>query len=75
MTESRPRPQSTTSRLPPRPTYGDRPLKRAIQRLLENPLALRVLEGDFEEGDTVRVDVENGELRFEKATAAEPATT
>jgi len=35
--------------------------------------ALRLLEGDFEEGDTVRVDVSDGELAFEKAPAAEPA--
>jgi len=55
------------------PTYGARPLKRAIQRLIENPLALRLLEGEFGEGDTVRVDVEDGELVFEKAGAAEPA--
>ena len=55
------------------PTYGARPLKRAIQRLVENPLALRLLEGEFEEGDTVRVDVESGELMFEKAPAAAPA--
>jgi ATP-dependent Clp protease ATP-binding subunit ClpB len=55
------------------PTYGARPLKRAIQRLVENPLALRLLEGDFAEGDTVRVDDKDGELRFEKAPAAEPA--
>ena len=55
------------------PTYGARPLKRAIQRLLENPLALRLLEGDFVEGDTVRVDVENGEIVFERADAAAPA--
>jgi ATP-dependent Clp protease ATP-binding subunit ClpB len=55
------------------PTYGARPLKRAIQRLVENPLALRLLEGEFEEGDTVRVDVEDGELVFAKAPAAEPA--
>ena len=55
------------------PTYGARPLKRAIQRLVENPLALRLLEGEFEEGDTVRVDVTDGELGFEKAPAAEPA--
>jgi ATP-dependent Clp protease ATP-binding subunit ClpB len=55
------------------PTYGARPLKRALQRLVENPLALRLLEGEFEEGETVRVDVEDGELVFEKATAAEPA--
>ncbi len=55
------------------PTYGARPLKRAIQRLVENPLALRLLEGEFEEGDTVRVDVSNGQLSFEKAPAVEPA--
>jgi ATP-dependent Clp protease ATP-binding subunit ClpB len=55
------------------PDYGARPLKRALQRLVENPLALRLLEGDFEEGDTVRVDVKNGELVFEKTQAAEPA--
>jgi ATP-dependent Clp protease ATP-binding subunit ClpB len=53
------------------PTYGARPLKRAIQRLVENPLALRLLEGEFAEGDTVRVDVQDGELVFEKALAAE----
>jgi ATP-dependent Clp protease ATP-binding subunit ClpB len=55
------------------PTYGARPLKRALQRLVENPLALRLLEGDFAEGDTVRVDAQNGELVFEKARVAEPA--
>jgi ATP-dependent Clp protease ATP-binding subunit ClpB len=55
------------------PTYGARPLKRAIQRLIENPLALRLLEGEFGEGDSVRVDVEGGELVFEKAAAPEPA--
>jgi ATP-dependent Clp protease ATP-binding subunit ClpB len=55
------------------PTYGARPLKRALQRLVENPLALRLLEGDFAEGDTVRVDAHNGELVFEKAGVAEPA--
>jgi ATP-dependent Clp protease ATP-binding subunit ClpB len=56
------------------PTYGARPLKRAIQRLVENPLALRLLEGEFAEGDTVRVDVgDAGELSFVKAGTAEPA--
>jgi ATP-dependent Clp protease ATP-binding subunit ClpB len=54
------------------PTYGARPLKRAIQRLVENPLALRLLESEFTDGDTVRVDARDGELVFEKA-AAEPA--
>ncbi|HEX9416651.1 MAG TPA: ATP-dependent chaperone ClpB [Gaiellaceae bacterium] len=55
------------------PTYGARPLKRAIQRMIENPLALRLLEGEFAEGDTVLVEVKDGELEFEKARAAQPA--
>ena len=52
------------------PAYGARPLKRAIQRLVENPLALRLLEGDFADGDTIRVDAADGEIRFEKLGAA-----
>jgi ATP-dependent Clp protease ATP-binding subunit ClpB len=52
------------------PAYGARPLKRAIQRLVENPLALRLLEGDFADGDTIRVDVEDGEIRFAKTGVA-----
>ena len=44
-----------------------------VRRSLENPLALRLLEGEFREGDTVRVDARNGELAFERATVAEPA--
>ncbi|HXG76293.1 MAG TPA: ATP-dependent chaperone ClpB [Gaiellaceae bacterium] len=55
------------------PAYGARPLKRAIQRLLENELARRLLEGAFAEGDTVRVDAVDGELVFERAGAAQPA--
>jgi ATP-dependent Clp protease ATP-binding subunit ClpB len=55
------------------PTYGARPLKRAIQRLLENRLALRLLEGEFGEGDTILVDAQNGDLVFMKAAAAEAA--
>jgi ATP-dependent Clp protease ATP-binding subunit ClpB len=55
------------------PTYGARPLKRALQRLVENPLALRLLEGEFEEGDTVLVDARTGELVFEKANAPNAA--
>jgi len=55
------------------PSYGARPLKRAIQRMIENPLAMRLLEGDFAEGDTVLVDAVDGELRFERAKTAEPA--
>ncbi len=52
------------------PAYGARPLKRAVQRLLENRLALRLLEGDFGEGDTIRVDAQNGDLVFERVESA-----
>ncbi len=55
------------------PTYGARPLKRALQRMVENPLAMRLLEGDFADGDRIRVDAQDGELAFEKVGAAEPA--
>jgi ATP-dependent Clp protease ATP-binding subunit ClpB len=55
------------------PTYGARPLKRALQRLVENPLAKALLEGGFAEGDAIRVDASDGELVFEKTPAAEPA--
>jgi ATP-dependent Clp protease ATP-binding subunit ClpB len=46
------------------PSFGARPLKRALQRLIENPLALRLLEGEFAAGDIVHVDVQDGELVF-----------
>ncbi len=49
------------------PVYGARPLKRAIQSELENPLAKRILEGGFAAKDTVHIDVEKGALRFAKA--------
>jgi ATP-dependent Clp protease ATP-binding subunit ClpB len=51
------------------PAYGARPLKRAIQRMIENPLAKALLTGDFTEGDRIRVDARDGELVFEKAEA------
>jgi len=54
------------------PAFGARPLKRAIQRLLQNPLALAVLEGKFSEGDHIIVDRDTkGELTFRRAK--EPA--
>jgi ATP-dependent Clp protease ATP-binding subunit ClpB len=56
------------------PAYGARPLKRAIQRLLENPLALRLLEGAFGDGDTIRAYADRGEIVFQRAEAAVPAT-
>ncbi len=55
------------------PAYGARPLKRAIQRLLENPLSLELLEGRFGEGDTVRVDAHDETLAFERVEAGTPA--
>jgi ATP-dependent Clp protease ATP-binding subunit ClpB len=48
------------------PVYGARPLKRAIQAQLENPLAQKILAGEFGSGDTVRVDAEGGKLVFAK---------
>lgn len=49
------------------PNFGARPLKRAIQRHLEDPLALKVLEGAFKEGDTIVADVdENGRVQFSR---------
>jgi ATP-dependent Clp protease ATP-binding subunit ClpB len=46
------------------PAYGARPLKRVIQRELQDPLALKILQGQFHEGDTVRVDAVDGQLVF-----------
>ncbi|TXI43646.1 MAG: ATP-dependent chaperone ClpB [Lysobacter sp.] len=51
------------------PVYGARPLKRAIQQQLENPLAQKILGGEYGNGDTVRVDAEGGRLAFGKDSA------
>jgi ATP-dependent Clp protease ATP-binding subunit ClpB len=51
------------------PVYGARPLKRAIQSGLENPLAKAILEGRFAPKDAIRVDWRGGKLSFEKAPA------
>jgi ATP-dependent Clp protease ATP-binding subunit ClpB len=51
------------------PVYGARPLKRAIQQQLENPLAERILSGDFGPGDTIRVDATSEGLSFAPASA------
>ena len=55
------------------PVYGARPLKRAIQRLVQDPLAMMLLEGKFSEGDAVEVDVAGSELKFKKVKLAVPA--
>jgi ATP-dependent Clp protease ATP-binding subunit ClpB len=54
------------------PVYGARPLKRAIQHQLENPLAQSILRGDFGQGDQVLVTVKDGQLAFERRAAADP---
>jgi ATP-dependent Clp protease ATP-binding subunit ClpB len=55
------------------PTYGARPLKRVVQKQLVDKLALKILEGEFGEGDVVEIDAADGELVFTKAEAAQPA--
>lgn len=54
------------------PAYGARPLKWAIQRLIQDPLALKILNGEVSPGDRVVVDADltKGEMRFERAGAA-----
>jgi ATP-dependent Clp protease ATP-binding subunit ClpB len=47
------------------PVYGARPLKRTIQHLVQDPLAMKILDGSVKEGDHLRVDVRNGDLVFE----------
>jgi ATP-dependent Clp protease ATP-binding subunit ClpB len=55
------------------PVFGARPLKRVIQQRLQNPLALKILQGEFREGQTVKVDVDSrGEFTFKKATPQTP---
>ena len=49
------------------PMYGARPLKRTLQRRVLDPLAMKVLEGEFREGDRIVVDAAGGDLNFEKA--------
>jgi ATP-dependent Clp protease ATP-binding subunit ClpB len=55
------------------PVYGARPLKRAIQQQLENPLAQRILRGDFTSGDTIRVSAEGDALGFAKGVKEQAA--
>jgi len=55
------------------PVYGARPLKRAIQQQLENPLAREILAGRYSEGDLIKVDVADGELVFSKEALAATA--
>jgi len=57
------------------PVYGARPLKRTIQRLIQDPLALKILEGEFREGEKVKIDADGDQLTFThgEATSGEEA--
>ena len=46
------------------PVYGARPLKRTIQRLIQDPLAVKILEGEFKEGDRIKIDSDGDEMLF-----------
>jgi ATP-dependent Clp protease ATP-binding subunit ClpA len=55
------------------PQFGARPLRRAIQRLIQDPLAMKLLEGEVLPGDRVRVDADaNGALTFERQPVSQP---
>ena len=51
------------------PVYGARPLKRTIQRLIQDPLAVKILEGEFQEGDRIRIDANGDALMFEHSVS------
>jgi len=55
------------------PVYGARPLKRTLQRRVQDPLAMRILEGEFRPGDTITVDAVGDALTFRKTVEAVPA--
>jgi ATP-dependent Clp protease ATP-binding subunit ClpB len=54
------------------PTYGARPLKRVIQRRLQDPIAMAILEGRFNEGDTVEVDTKDGQITIGRVAPSTP---
>ncbi|MHB0858559.1 MAG: ATP-dependent chaperone ClpB [Anaerolineae bacterium] len=57
------------------PVYGARPLRRTIQRRIQDPLALELLSGEFKAGDTILVDVTEGEYSFSRRSEYEHAAT
>src|SRR3954469_4623339 len=56
------------------PVYGARPLKRAIQTLIQNPLAVKLLQGEIASGQTIRVSADEGEMKFIPVGAEQKAT-
>ncbi len=57
------------------PAYGARPLRRTVQRLIQDPLAKEILEGRINQGDTIRVEAEGGKMKFVHVTSPAAATT
>lgn len=57
------------------PSFGARPLRRTIQHMVENPLSEKILEGEFQEGDTVVIDCEDSTIVFRRLIEAIPATS
>ena len=57
------------------PVYGARPLKRLVQREIENPLALKLLEGEFSDGDRIIIDSDGDELMFRRDVALVTASS
>jgi len=57
------------------PVYGARPLRRTVQRLLETPISRELLRGVFKAGDTIEVDLENGQLVFQRGDVLEIEST
>lgn len=57
------------------PSFGARPLRRTIQHMVENPLSEKILEGEFQEGDTVVIDCEDSTIVFRRMIEAVPATS
>ena len=53
------------------PTFGARPLKRTIQRELQDPLAMALLSGEFAEGDSIKIDYHEGSIVFKKEVSRE----
>jgi ATP-dependent Clp protease ATP-binding subunit ClpC len=56
------------------PLFGARPLKRALQKHVESPLSVKLLENEFNEGDTVIADLQDGQITFRKKEAEQPAS-
>jgi ATP-dependent Clp protease ATP-binding subunit ClpB len=51
------------------PVFGARPVKRTIQRMIEDPLSMRILDGEFSEGDTINAEISDGKIVFSRAAA------